>query len=66
MVPAGLPIFQATDGLGERIMRRDPALAEILLPLRKGVHVGRLQTVSESRLGLFAGVLELGLSPRCR
>lgn len=62
VVPAGLPIFQATDGLGERIMRRDPALAEILLPLRKGVHVGRLQTVSESKLGLFAGVLELGPS----
>lgn len=57
LFPAGKPVFQATDGVGERIMRRDPALAEILLPLRKGVHHGRVQTVSSVKWGTFGGTL---------
>lgn len=57
LFPAGKPVFQATDGVGERIMRRDPALAEILLPLRKGVHHGRVQTVSAVKWGTFGGTL---------
>ncbi|MBK7398808.1 MAG: hypothetical protein IPJ34_21565 [Myxococcales bacterium] len=59
VLPVGMPVFQATDGVGERIMRRDPALAEILLPLRKGVHQGRIQTVGESRWGLLGGALSI-------
>ncbi len=59
VLPVGMPVFQATDGVGERIMRRDPALAEILLPLRKGVHQGRIQTVGESRWGLLGGTLSI-------
>lgn len=57
LFPAGKPVFQATDGVGERIMRRDPTLAEILLPLRKGVHHGRVQTVSAVKWGALGGTL---------
>ena len=53
--PTGKPIFLATDGGAERIMRKQGQDAEVLIPLFKGTHSARMQTLSRQTLAMFGG-----------
>jgi hypothetical protein len=57
--PAGRPIFMATDGLSQRILHDMASGDSLLIALRKGVHSARVQTLSQTTLGLFGGRLSL-------
>ncbi len=56
--PAARPIFLSTDGEAERIMHRGDA-RQILVPLRTGRHVARVQAIGRTALGTFGGWLRV-------
>lgn len=59
--PPGRPIYLATDGAAERIMRTESKASDVLIPLRKGNHSVRVQSLSQSRLSLWGGKLSIPL-----
>jgi hypothetical protein len=57
--PAGRPIFLASDGLSQRILHDMAGGDSLLIALRKGMHSARVQTLSQTTLGLLGGRLVL-------
>jgi hypothetical protein len=55
----GRPIYLATDGSAERLMRQGENAPEILVPLRTGAHTVRAQSLSRTGLALFGGALHI-------
>lgn len=56
--PAGRPIFLANDGQPERLVNGGDE-GEVLIGLRKGSHVARVQAIAQTKLERFAGVLRV-------
>ncbi len=56
--PRARPTYLATDGSAERIMHRGDA-REILVPLRTGSHVARVQAIGHADIGTFGGWLRV-------
>jgi hypothetical protein len=57
--PEARPIYLATDGTSERIMRRDGRIDEILIPLRTGSHSAHVQSLAAAQTGIFGGRLTI-------
>jgi hypothetical protein len=55
--PAGRPIFLATDSVAERLMRKEGDASQLVVPLRRGVHTARVQSLGETRIAPLFGVL---------
>ena len=55
--PNGRPIFLATDGVAQRILHADDDRDHVLVPLSRGRHELRLQTLAERRIGDVVGLL---------
>jgi hypothetical protein len=53
--PSGRPIFLASDGMAEKILRKDGDPNAVMVPLRKGAHSARVQSLSQASLGLLFG-----------
>jgi len=56
---AGRPIFLATDGSAERILRKDSDATAMMIPLRKGAHAARVQSLSRGSVALLFGRLDV-------
>ncbi|UQA62265.1 hypothetical protein [Polyangium aurulentum] len=57
--PSGRPIFLATGGKAERIMRQASGAEEVLVPLRTGSHDVRVQSLGQADLRQFGGTIAL-------
>jgi hypothetical protein len=57
--PSGRPIFLATGGKAERIMRQASGAEEVLVPLRTGSHDVRVQSLGQADLRQFGGTITL-------
>ncbi len=56
--PAGRPIFLALDGAATKVLA-SPDGPGVVVPLYKGVHVARVQSIGAASLARFGGVLAL-------
>jgi hypothetical protein len=56
--PSGRPIFLALDGVATKVLAA-PDGPGVLIPLYKGVHAARVQSVGAAGVGRFGGVLAL-------
>lgn len=57
--PSGRPIYLATGGKAERIMRQGKEGKDVLVPLRTGSHSVRIQALAETLLATFGGRLDV-------
>lgn len=55
----GRPIFLSTDGTAERIMHRGGEARDILVPLRTGSHLARVQAIQHVALAPLGGWLRI-------
>ncbi len=62
VVPAGQPIYASTDSQPGRILHTRAGSREMLVPLLGGVHVLRVQTLSQQRVWPLLGVLSFPAS----
>jgi hypothetical protein len=58
-VPGGRPIYLATSGKAERIMRQGSGDEEVMVPLRTGSADVRVQSLAQAAVQPFVGKLEL-------
>jgi hypothetical protein len=57
--PGGRPIFLASDGVAQRILHSGDDRTHVLVPIARGRHELRMQTLAERGIGFFGGVLSV-------
>jgi len=57
--PSGRPIFLSSDGLAEKILRKDGDPNAVMVPLHKGSHTARVQSLSNAGIGALVGRIAL-------
>ena len=55
--PDGKPIYLDTDGASQRLMHKDGSVGELMIPMQKGQHTARVQTLLDGGLSTFGGKL---------